>query len=134
MSIAGSGFSFCTNLTDVSFPAVTSIGNAAFYNCTNLTDVSFPAVTSIGDTAFLNCTNLTTVSFPLVTIIGNEAFRICPYLTSVTILVTTPPTLGSNVFPNSTNLQIFVPADSVEVYKTATGWSTYANRIVAIEE
>jgi hypothetical protein len=42
--------------------------------------------------------------------------------------------LGTNVFQNNpTAQQIKVPADSVENYKAATNWSTYADKISAIE-
>jgi len=57
------------------------------------------------------------------------AFSNCSGLTGMTINATTPPTLGNSVFAN-TNFPIYVPAGSVEAYKTA--WSEYADRIQAI--
>ena len=64
---------------------------------------------------------------------GQEAFRYCTSLTSVTVKSATPPTLGFGVFYNgSSNLVIYVPAESVDAYKSASGWSTYADRIQAI--
>ena len=62
--------------------------------------------------------------------IGNSAFGYT-YLTSVTCLATTPPVLGTNVFI-SNNCTIYVPSASVEDYKAASGWSTYASKIQAI--
>ena len=52
--------------------------------------------------------------------------------TSITFLSTTPPTAGINVFENMGNIPIYVPAESVETYKAATNWVTYADRIQAI--
>jgi hypothetical protein len=44
----------------------------------------------------------------------------------------TPPSLGNNAIP-STIATIEVPAQSVNVYKSASGWSDYASKIVAIQ-
>ena len=119
---------------DYTIPSdVTSIGDYAFRSCTNLTSVTIPSgVTSIGSGAFYNCTGLTSVTIPAhITRIDNYAFNGCTSLTSVTVLATTPPTLsGNSAFYGS--YPIYVPAASVETYKTASGWSTYASRITAI--
>ena len=96
-------------------------------------DYTIPSdVTSIGDYAFYGCTNLTSVTIPSgVTSIGSGAFYNCTGLTSVTVLATTPPTLsGNSDFTGS--YPIYVPAASVETYKTATRWTSLASRITAI--
>ena len=68
-----------------------------------------------------------------VTQIGNQAFRYCSKLTSLTVQRTTPPTLGTNALQStSANLVIYVPAEAVDTYKAASGWSTYASQIEAI--
>jgi len=129
-------FRDCTSLTSVTIPnSVTSIGDSAFRNCSSLTSITIPNnVTSIRDSAFSQCTSLTSVTIPnSVTSIGAEAFRSNGNLESVTVKATTPPTLGFGVFLNgSSNLVIYVPAESVDAYKSASGWSYYANQIQAI--
>jgi len=40
--------------------------------------------------------------------------------------------LGTNVFGNVNNFRIYVPSGSVDTYKAASGWSTYASKIQAI--
>ena len=46
---------------------------------------------------------------------------------------TTQPTLGSNALGGTNaKLIIYVPAESVDTYKTATNWKTYASRIQPI--
>ena len=112
----------------------TKIGSYAFYIYKSLTDITIPStVTSIDAYAFHGCSKLTNVTIPdSVTTIGNYAFKKCSFLKSITIKATTPPTLGSNPFDNTNNCPIYVPAASVDAYKTATNWSAYANRIQAI--
>lgn len=75
-----------------------------------------------------------------VTYIGSSAFNNCYNLTSVTVnndgvVSQDIPTLGSNVFDNTNNCPIYVPASAVDEYKesTSTGWSEYASRIQAIQ-
>ena len=100
------------DITSLTIPeGTTKIVAYAFYFYSSLTDVTIPStVISIGQTSFCNCSALT----------------------AITILATTPPTLGSSVFVNTNNCPIYVPAESVDAYKTATNWSTYADRIQAI--
>ena len=45
-----------------------------------------------------------------------------------------PPSLGLNAFLNTDNCIIYVPAESVAAYKSAEGWSEYADRIQALGE
>ncbi len=54
-------------------------------------------------------------------------------MSSITCNATTPPALGTDVFANTNNCPIYVPAASVETYKAASGWSGYASRIQAIQ-
>ena len=54
-------------------------------------------------------------------------------LTSVTINATTPPKLSSGAFDNTNaNLVIYVPAESLETYKTTGNWVSLASRIQSI--
>ena len=134
-SIGGSAFYSCSSLTSVTIPnSVTSIGGSAFNSCSSLTSVTIPnSVTSIGYGAFSFCSSLTSVTISnSVTSIDGSAFYGCSRLTSVTIKATTPPTLTSGAFNDTNNCPIYVPAESVDAYKTATNWSAYANRIQAI--
>ena len=134
-SISNYAFSHCTKLTSIVIPnSVTSIGGSAFDSCTSLTSVNIPnSVTSIGASAFNDCTSLTSIDIPSsVTSIGSEAFRYSSKVESVTVNATTPPSLGSSAFNNMNNCPIYVPSASVDAYKAATNWSTYASRIQAI--
>ena len=124
-------FSSCSSLTRVTIPnGVTTIGDSAFYNCSGLTSVTIPkSVTTIGNNTFLGCTGLTSIIIPnSVTTIGKNAFRGCNGLASVTILNSTPPSFnGYFINGVSRYIPLYVPAESVEKYKAAEGWSEFKN-------
>ena len=128
-SIGQYAFQLCSGLTDATINGG-SIGHSAFNYCTSLSSCTIGSgVTSIGNYAFACCSSLTSIDIPSgVTSIGNSAFGSCIGLTSATINATTPPTLGTDVF-DDTSCQICVPCESVDTYRTASGWSEYADRI-----
>ena len=136
VSISANAFNRCTRLTSVTIPdSITSIDNYVFQDCTSLTSITIPdSVTRIGSMVFYNCTSLTSVTIPSgVTSIGIYTFSGCTSLTSITVEATTPPTLDNkNAFNNGNNCPIYVPAESVGAYKSATNWSSLASRIQAI--
>lgn len=86
-------------------------------------------VTAIEESAFLGCTGLTSVSIPKsVTTIGESAFADCTGLACVTILNPMPPSIkGYFIYGVSRNIPLYVPAESVEKYKAAEGWSKFKN-------
>ena len=135
-SIGSNAFTNCYALQSVTIPdGVTSIGTYAFSNCYALQSVTIPdSVTSIGNNAFSNCYALQSVTIPDgVTSIENNAFAYCYGIIVYHIKSTTPPTLSkTNAFTGiSTDTVFYVPANSLNTYKTANNWSTYANRMVA---
>ena len=132
----------CTSLTSVNFPACTEIGESAFYSCTSLTSVNFPECMYIGSFAFLGCSSLTSVSFPACTDIGIAAFAGCSSLSRLYLTASSVVTLGFSVFDatpirNSSYLgyygSIYVPAELISSYQTASNWSYYSDRFAAIE-
>ena len=127
-----SAFRDCSGLTSVTIGnSVTSIGRSAFDGCSGLTSVTIPdSVTSIDWSAFDGCSGLTSITIPdSVTTIRLGAFYGCSGLKSITLKSTTPPTLGSDAIPTTIE-KIIVPKSAINAYKAATGWSTYASKIV----
>ena len=137
-SIEGFAFSHCYGLTSITIPnSVTSIGGSAFFRCSGLTSVIIPnSVTAIGNAAFWYCPSLTSVTIPnSVKTIDERAFFGCTSLTILTIENVTPPDVRDFAFEEvSKNMTIYVPAESVEKYKAAKGWSEYADKIKAVEK
>ena len=156
-TISGNAFSTC-DMAHISIPnKVSSFGNSAFaFNykmvklrippkVTSLTvnlfsyvyclsDVELPpSITSIGNYAFNACGSLASITIPSnVTNISNYAFNNCYGVKEYHLLPTTPPTLSnSNAFNGiPSDCIIYVPSESLETYKTATNWKTYASKMV----
>lgn len=86
--------------------------------------------TEIGDSAFHGWNNATSLVIPeTVTSIGDGAFANWHSLQSVTCRAAVPPPSCGDL-PTDSTAPIYVPAASVEAYKTA--WPDYAARITAI--
>ena len=136
-TIPNSFLNYTDNCTSVIIPyGVTSIGNG-FYNATGLTRIVFPeTLTTFTAYSFRYCSSLETVILPSsVTSIQGNVFRYCSMLSSVTVLATTPPSLGTFAFSNNkSGRKFYVPADVVQLYKEASGWSNFASSIYSIEE
>ena len=134
-SIGGYAFNNCKSLTSVTIGSgLTSVGDNIFAYCSSITNVSITeGLTKLGYSMFNNCVKLSSVVIPnTIEYIGGNAFSYCSGLTSVTCLAENPPELGDTAaFYNST-CPIYVPSASVDAYKSATNWSTYASRIQAI--
>ena len=134
-SITNSAFKSCTSLTSISLPAAMSIENSAFSSCSKLTSVSLPSATSIDVYAFDECYALTSISLPVVTNIASSAFRHCNKVTTMYIgtksntICAIPST---STIPVSVT-DIYVPAELVASYKTATNWSSFASKIQSYE-
>lgn len=122
------------NSVTIDYASNATLGGNQFKDSsiTSLTIGSNP--TSIGSSMFDNCTGLTTLVIPTnISSIGGYAFRNCTRLTSITVESVTPPTLGGiYVFNNTNDCPIYVPSESVDTYKAASGWKDYASRIQAI--
>ena len=153
-TIGNNAFQNCTNLLNAIMPNVTNMGNTAFQSCTNLALTSLPSgVTNTGAFTFQNCENLALTSLPSgVTTIGGNCFSRCTklaltslpnsvtsidsgafqYCTGIQYLdfseFTTIPTLGTNVFLNTTFPLYFRDQQQLDEWAVATNWSTYAGR------
>lgn len=134
-AIPGNTFGNCFNLLDFTIPStVTEIGDSAFNGCFKLPAITLPSgLTTIGSSAFSACYSLTSVTIPAsVTSIKSSAFSSTKSMQEIHLLPTTPPTLAnSNAFTGISSTCVFyVPSASLDAYKTASNWSTYASKMV----
>lgn len=106
-----------------------------FFYCTNLSSLTLSeGLGSIGAAAFEACYGLTTVRIPrTVAALGSSAFMSCHDLTSIRIDAVVPPEVGLYMYNDTKNGPLYVPAESVDSYKSADGWKEYASRIMPIE-
>jgi hypothetical protein len=112
---------------------VTTLSNAAFHLCKKLKSIVLPdSVKTISTNCFKDSGLKTIVIGKGITSIAYWAFGYTG-ITSVTIHATTPPVLdaGAGISAITT---IYVPAEAVDTYKSATTWVTYASNIQAIPE
>lgn len=111
---------------------VTILQQYAFSGMTQLKNIVLSQnLTTLEQYCFQSCQSLFNITLPsTVTTIGNDCFSYCCNLTSLYCKAATPPTLGLNVFQYTPIRKIIVPASSVNAYKTALGWSSYADIIV----
>ena len=115
---------------------ITKVDEEAFRGCSVLTSVTLSnSLTTIGTNAFSYDPYLRGIDIPSsVTSIGAWAFRFDAGLNvhGITVRNPIPPTLGNGAFQGSDDAIIYVPAQSVELYKNKAVWDVYASRIQAI--
>lgn len=125
----------------VSLSKTTSVlsgkGGNLWYGNSNIKKVYIPpAITYLTSGAIGTCYNLKKIIIPSwITIVGTLAFSQMTGCLEYHFQPTVPPTLsGTNAFSGiQTNAVIYVPYSAdhsiLEAYKTATNWSTYADKI-----
>ncbi len=150
-------FSNCTNLKNVNIPHGVNNIDYAFRNCSSLESIHIPesvtsmasaftgcskllvvivpdGMTTITQKTFEDCSSLKSVSLPeSISFIGKQAFHNCQSLETISIHAPSPPSLGSDAFYKTYSLEaIYVPSNSVNAYKAASGWNEYDGYIKAI--
>lgn len=133
-SIKHYAFKNCTSLNSVTISnSIMSIEYGVFRECSNLTSVTIPnSVTSIESEAFYYCTSLASVTIPnSVTNIGGIAFAYCNNLEKVYCYAEEVPSTSKSAFNESLieYATLYVPAKSIEAYKTKAPWSQFGSII-----
>ncbi len=138
-SIGPSAFYGCRQLASVSFGSgLEAIGANAFYQCDVLTELELPeGLTTIGEKAFFACLGLKKLVIPsTVTSLGTSAFLYCYKIETASVRALEPPTaavdavnFGGTVYTKQLK-KLYVPKASVDLYKTAAGWSAHSALIV----
>ncbi len=159
-SIGDYAFQNCSSLSSASFDSCTRVGSQAFQDNDSLETIDVHNATTVGAYAFndapirvLSLPNASSVGGHLITNFGayvvefGNVSSISSYMFSnsynVVGIILRSNTMvqlasASSVF-NGTPIEngngwIYVPNDLVNTYKSATNWSTFASRIVSIDE
>lgn len=130
--------------TEYTIPdSTTEVGCGAFANCCNLTHITIPdSVTIIGYYAFEGCDNLIYIYIGAnVTEIRHSAIYLTGKPYGIYIKSTQPPAADLNYEATlwwedegySCPTRIYVPQQSVKVYKVADGWKEYSEHIVGYD-
>lgn len=130
-------FQDCRQLIHVNFPSSFSGSpTLCFYNCYSLRKFIYSGFINIIED-FVDNRSISKLSFGtnLLTIAG-ASFQNCYAITQYIFYSTTPPTLANiNAFTGINQIcKIYVPDASVEAYKAATNWITYANYIYPLSQ
>lgn len=135
--IGGYAFSKTSMGGELHLPNLTYLGGTGwrtFDYCKFTKISSLGKVSIIPNGCFIDNKQLNFVELPdSTTSINTYAFQGCSALETFIVKALTPPTLSNtNALQNTNNCPIYVPDASVEAYKTATNWVTYAPRIQSI--
>ena len=130
----------CYSLKTINLPLLESTNEDAFASCSQLEEVNLPALKAVSGYDFYYCSKLVTADFAKVSSIATEGFSGCSALKSLILRNENAvcSLANKNAFDNtpiaSGTGYIYVPRALVSNYKTATNWSTYADQIRAIED
>ena len=95
----------------------------------------FTGVTSLATSSFRGASFVSIELPSSLAEIGWGAFYQCRSLSIVKVHSVNPPTLAANVFSeNASDRIIYVPDESLDTYKTTSGWSNYADSIKPLSE
>ena len=84
-------------------------------------------VTKIGEHAFAECSGITSVIIPnTITVIEDNAFYACNSLRGITCMALTPPSCSDLSYYTAT---LYVPLESLEIYKSTSVWNRFSNII-----
>lgn len=126
-------FANCTNLQTVTLPSQITVLDKTFTQAGLVTINNVINVTNVGIGAFYLCRQLQSIELGSgLTNIGDSAFEQCTNVTSFTVHAVTPPTVGGRGLLLLNKATFYVPAESVDLYKVANGFSSYSTKIQAI--
>lgn len=129
----------CSALKSVELPVpgtnmTTNLGYYMFRQCTSLTSVIIPeGWVTLGVSFVRQCTSLNLIDIPSTctsigaTFLSNSMTAGSPH-TTIVCRATTPPTFGGYGVDGEP-LEVYVPDQSIQKYRAASGWNAYARII-----
>ena len=111
---------------------VTTIGKGAFETCRTIVHLTMPeGFTTINTYGLRDCPGIEELSFPsTMTTLANTAIYYliasCNVKT-ITCAAITPPSVGTNGLSVNNNIPVYVPAESIDLYKAANRWKDFTS-------
>ena len=133
----------CYNLEHINLPKIRYTAEDILSGCKSISMFYAPAVVKVGKgSIFADCFSLEIIDLPRCSTIDtnsySSSFRYCCALRALILRNNTVCKLNSKFSEKSFigygTGYIYVPKELVDSYKSAANWSTYANRIRAIED
>lgn len=133
-TIGNNTFVRCSKLEEVVLPELTRIAGGMFDRCTALRKVKCDKATSIDMNVFAQNSNLEVIDLLGGGTLSSFAYSTIPKLKAFVIRETSKLTQLSNAGYTGFNAgtKVYVPDALVEQYKTASNWSTHADKIVPL--
>lgn len=151
--IESNNFQFCNNLSYIDLTETTKIGESVLETSSSVSEINAPKLSEIGRFSFgfnellteirlgsdeLSVLNwvgpanrkLQSVYLPAGLKTISDSFNTCPAIKEIYIKAVVPPALTNSFNSIKDDAKIYVPAESVDAYKAAEGWSDYADHIV----
>lgn len=145
-------FDSCVNLKTINIPGnVTNLGISIFSSCFKLENITIgEGIKKIPDYMFRKCKSLSKITLPTtIEQIGMKVFSGCTSLKTIYVKPLIPPSVpkeyivsgGINknqveswlALKNVTDVIIYVPLQSLDLYKEAVGWNEYIDKIQPYE-
>lgn len=130
-AVGRGAFANCDNLYDVTLGnGVNKICEHAFFECAKIETITLPeSLEVLEDYALNGCESIISITIPeRVTTIGEYCFANCSSLETLYLMPTTPPSL-ENIYAIPDGVDIFVPSESLDLYRTAEVWRRLADAI-----
>lgn len=145
-------FDSCVNLKTINIPGnVTNLGISIFSSCFKLENITISeGIKKIPDYMFRKCKSLSEITLPTtIEQIGMKVFSGCESLKIIYVKPLTPPSVpkeyivSGGINKNTVNswlalkdvedFIIYVPTQSLDLYKEAQGWNEYIDKIQPYE-
>jgi hypothetical protein len=124
-----------TKLSSIVIPNSVKGSFGSFSNCASLSAVTLSnKITELFSYCFQHCISLEFIELPAsISKLGSRIFYGCNRLRAIKVLNPTPPSIEAQTFFEC-NAQIYVPDESVDLYKNTETWSSIASRIHPLSE
>ena len=115
-------------------PESVTVSSTSTFSKTNITSAVWNTSSDMKNNTFSGCMSLQTVTVNNCGSIDYYAFGMGCTVSTLVINMTTPPAIARESEFTAEGIEhIYVPAEAVDTYKAATGWSNYADIIESVE-